>query len=98
MTMEYDQIDSDVIQYTLDYRGPGDLYVNLEKTGEHTYTGTTAGGISLFSGMMTYVTPGGRTVYVPPTIYYKAALPALDQFAEEDSTIRNRGSLAGKDG
>ena len=58
----------DAVDYTLRYRGPGDLYTNLEEAGGGMYTGTSAGGVALYSGMI-HTDHRGVDGYVPASLY-----------------------------
>lgn len=61
----------DAVMYTLQYRGPGNLYTNLEAQGNYLYAGTSNNGVSLYSGMVHYKYRD-VDVYVPAGLYQSA--------------------------
>jgi hypothetical protein len=86
----------DEVEYTLRYKGPGDLYTNLEGQGGNLYKGASSNGVSLYSGMVRY-RYREVDVYVPASQYQDAYIavdalldaydPLLD-LCERMDTIR----------
>ncbi|MEA4831213.1 MAG: hypothetical protein VB118_01185 [Oscillospiraceae bacterium] len=66
----------DEVHYTLRYKGPGNLYTNLEKQGNNLYKGSSDNGISLYSGMVHY-NHRDVDIYVPAGLY-QDAIDAVD--------------------
>ncbi|MFA5675183.1 MAG: hypothetical protein WDA65_01560 [Christensenellales bacterium] len=65
----------DEVEYTLKYKGPGNLYTNLDTQSKNLYTGVSGDGVSIYSGM-SHKNHRGVDVYVPASRYQYAALPA----------------------
>lgn len=78
----------DEVTYALQYRGPGNLYTNLDALGEQLYTGTTNNGVSIYSGMVHY-NLRGVDVFVPASLHQsarwavEALLDAYDPLLEQ---------------
>lgn len=65
----------DLVEYTLHYDGPENVYTNLEKIQEDTYVGCSDDGVAIYSGML-QITHRDSVVYYPASLYREAKLAA----------------------
>ncbi len=63
----------DLVQYTLRYKGPGNLYTNLTDAGDGVYQGVSDAGVTLYSGML-HSRWQDVDIYVPPVLYEDSEL------------------------
>lgn len=88
MMMKEEQI-SDPVMFTLRYSGPANVFCNLDLGEDGIYRGISSNGIILYSGMKTYHTKQGRTIYLP-LAGYNTTPGFLDRY---DAVIRYEEEL-----
>lgn len=65
----------DLVEYTLHYDGPENVYTNLEEIQENTYVGHSDDGVAIYSGML-QITHRDSVVYYPASLYREAEIAA----------------------
>lgn len=65
----------DMVEYTLHYNGPKDIYTNLEEIEDDVYVGYSDNGVTIYSGML-QVKHQDTVVYYPASLYREAELAA----------------------